>query len=1035
MCKSQQTTNDVASLVQEINREIGVLRSPSGPRQWIRRSVFEKRINELERKAKTVNERNAIVCRWLHLDLRALGTSVKKLKNDATEENRRMANERYAERRLQNAKADPVLKRLHPAQQRAVVVAEDTQLVLAGAGTGKTETMAAKVADVLRRGRTEPKRIAVVTFTKKAAKEISDRIERLAGQSVDEMFVGTIHGLGRRLLTQATGRGPRIDPIAEPRSSQRYRCLKRMLDDVLMTNNGLREALAVRAQAHVRLPPNDGEHGETVRVSLRTGSIDVRSHGEAAICRVLDNRGIRFEYEASYVEERASEEERAQPPEVAKMKDECRKTGYRPDFKIDLGEDFIVWLEHWGIDEKGNPPKEWDDPKKYIEDMLRKRQAHKTLGTRLAETRWGQYKEVLNGDGDWDCTVMKAVASAAGWDLGSLNQRFPCRDDGWTPGAQTIQTVVQEVSEWIDAAGRCGLEEVAIRRRIEEIDGMNALDEARALAALALAVRTRYDAHLEDRGTTDFQKMVLDATRVLEFREIRPEFDMVIVDEWQDVNGAQERFVRALSKHGGSRGRRPSLCVVGDDWQSIYGFQGGDPGYTRDFSKKGDACERTDLTRTWRFGKARADATRHWALGDRDAVDKEIEGDEGKDDFGVATEIVGRTITAEGARRLGGSAGEESAETAVRAILRKIGEKRHSCGQDAKVLLLARRRNTVADRDRPASEEERSVLEEWRQKPWQIPHWVNERDEEEVRDAARKRALQNVAEGLDHRALRAEADRADVALDLETLTVHGAKGSQADHVVFVQGPDRRVKEESRENALERALRPLRPAGANGPEEERRVWYVALTRARATTYVVEPPADAADTALFDELWRDENREYGVGEAELADWLEPCQGDTPCPKCAAAGQRGRLVGREAKQDGGVFVACTSFRLSDADIAGAKPCGHTERRCPHCQKGIVRRLNRRRGQCTNHACKKEVPLCECRIPKPMTIRRNRATGERFWGCQDYRGPDNPACGKTRRLACASLPSQGPTRSPRGTRRRGRPPAPAFHRHRRRP
>lgn len=388
MCTNQQTTNDVASLVQAINREIDELKSPSGPQQWIRRSVFEKRINELERKTKTVNQRNAIACRWLHPELRALGASIKKLKSHATEENRRMANERYAERRLQSAKADPVLKRLHPAQQRAVVVAEDTQLVLAGAGTGKTETMAAKVADVLRRGRTEPKRIAVVTFTKKAAKEISDRIERLAGQSVDEMFVGTIHSLGRRLLTKATGHGPRIDPIAEPRSSRRYPALKRMLDDVFKANPGLHQALAVRAQSHVRFPPNDGEHGKTVRVSLRTGSIDVRSHGEAAICEVLDKRGIPFEYEATYVEAPASEEERTQRPEVAKMKDECRERGYRPDFKINLrisrdvrdslsqilqpdvlpsvfqqlGEDFIVWLEHWGIDEKGNPPQEWADP-------------------------------------------------------------------------------------------------------------------------------------------------------------------------------------------------------------------------------------------------------------------------------------------------------------------------------------------------------------------------------------------------------------------------------------------------------------------------------------------------------------------------------------------------------------------------------------------------------------------------------------------------------------------------------------------------
>ena len=875
----------------------------------------------------------------------------------------------------------------------------------------------------------------MVTFTKKAAKEIRARIKKMAGQSVDEMFVGTIHGLGRRLLTQATGRGPRIDPIAEPGSSQRYLVLKRMLDDVFVTRPRLREALAVRAQAHVRLPPNDGKHDKTVRVSLRAGSVDVRSHGEAAICRVLDNRGIPFKYEATYVEAPASEEERTQRPEVANVKDKCRETGYQPDFKITLDEDFVVWLEHWGIDRNGNPPKEWDHRESYVGEISRKRRAHKVLGTRLAETNWGQYREVLDGDRDWDSTVIEAVASAADLDPGSINQRFPCKDDGWVPDAQTIQIVVQEVSAWISAAGRCGLEEVDIRRQIENMDGTRARDEARALAVLSQAVRTRYDAHLEDAGTTDYEKMVLDAAKMLESGEMCPEFDMVIVDEWQDVNGAQERFVRALSKHGRSHGSRPSLCVVGDDWQSIYGFQGGDPGYTRDFPKRGDACERTDLTRTWRFGKARADATRHWALGNPDAVDKKIEGEEGKADFGVATEIVGRTITAEGARRFGGLAGEGSAEIAVRAILRKIGEKRRHWRKDTRVLLLARRRNTVADRGRSAGEEERSVLEEWREKPWQIPRWVNKHDEEEVRDAAQERALKNVAEGLDHRVLRAEADRAGVALDLKTLTVHGAKGLQADHVVFVQGPDRGVKEQSRENALERALRPLLPSGANGPGEERRVWYVALTRARAAIYVVEPPADAEDIALFDELWRDENRQYGIGEAELADWLEPYQGDTPCPKCAVAGQSGRLVARTARQGGGVFVGCTTFRLTDAIVAGAGPCGHRERRCPHCTKGIVRRLNRKRGKCTNLACKKEVPLCECRIPKPMAIRRNGATGEHFWGCQDYRGLDNPACGKTRRLACESSPLRGPTKSPRVARRRGRPPAPALRRHRPRP
>ena len=275
----------------------------------------------------------------------------------------------------------------------------------------------------------------------------------------------------------------------------------------------------------------------------------------------------------------------------------------------------------------------------------------------------------------------------------------------------------------------------------------------------------------------------------------------MIVDEWQDVNGAQERFVRALSRHGGRAGKRPALCVVGDDWQSIYGFQGGDPGYTRDFSKKGDACERTDLERTWRFGKRRAHATRTWALGDAGAVDKQVEGDESKDGLGAVTEIVGRTVTEAGAARLGGTAGQESAETAIRGILDKIAEKEHDRGEDTVVLLLARRRNTVADSNRSESGEVRSVLEEWRTQPWRIPSGVNEHDEEEVRSAAGERARKRKAEGLDHQALRDAARGAGVTLDLETMTVHGAKGLEADYVIFVQGRDRKVKDEQREKAL------------------------------------------------------------------------------------------------------------------------------------------------------------------------------------------------------------------------------------------
>ena len=407
---------NVEAIAQGIDRIVGILKGRTVAKQWIRRSVLEKRVERLERKAKRIKAQNATMCWWLRPELRRLGRSIRKLRKTATEGRRREANERYVQKRLQNANADPVLKGLHPAQQRAVVVAEDTQLVLAGAGTGKTQTMAAKVADALRRGRTTPEGVAVVTFTNKAAREIRDRIGKLAGQSIDGMFVGTIHRLAKEVLTQAPGAGgTRIDAIGEP-GSQRYQALERMLGDVLKADASLHEALAVRMQAHVRIPPNDGKRDEKVRVSLRTGAIDVRSHGEAAICRVLDERGITFDYEAAYVEAPATEEKRKQESEAAKVKEECLASGYRPDFKITLDEGSVVWLEHWAVDGKRNSPKGWEPEarRKYVEGIQWKRRTHDLLGTRLAETDWGQYAEALRGERDWDATVVEAIAHAAG---------------------------------------------------------------------------------------------------------------------------------------------------------------------------------------------------------------------------------------------------------------------------------------------------------------------------------------------------------------------------------------------------------------------------------------------------------------------------------------------------------------------------------------------------------------------------------------------------------------------------------------------
>ncbi len=88
---------------------------------------------------------------------------------------------------------------LNNAQREAVAYDGGPQLVFAGAGTGKTRVLTAKIAWLIDRG-TAPSHLFAATFTNKAAREMRDRVERFAGRSTEGMWIGTFHSLCVRLL-------------------------------------------------------------------------------------------------------------------------------------------------------------------------------------------------------------------------------------------------------------------------------------------------------------------------------------------------------------------------------------------------------------------------------------------------------------------------------------------------------------------------------------------------------------------------------------------------------------------------------------------------------------------------------------------------------------------------------------------------------------------------------------------------------------------------------------------------------------------
>ena len=92
------------------------------------------------------------------------------------------------------APARPVSKGLNPAQMQAVQAPIGPLLVLAGAGTGKTRVVIARIGHLVWRG-TRPSRILAVTFTNKAAREMLSRAAGALGPKVKEKpEISTIPG-------------------------------------------------------------------------------------------------------------------------------------------------------------------------------------------------------------------------------------------------------------------------------------------------------------------------------------------------------------------------------------------------------------------------------------------------------------------------------------------------------------------------------------------------------------------------------------------------------------------------------------------------------------------------------------------------------------------------------------------------------------------------------------------------------------------------------------------------------------------------
>lgn len=122
-----------------------------------------------------------------------------------------------------------LLDELNEKQREAIAAPASDMLVLAGAGSGKTRVLVHRMAWLMEVEKIAPFSILAVTFTNKAAKEMRGRVERLMGSALNNMWIGTFHGLAHRLLRThyQQARLPENFQILD--SDDQYRLVRRVI--------------------------------------------------------------------------------------------------------------------------------------------------------------------------------------------------------------------------------------------------------------------------------------------------------------------------------------------------------------------------------------------------------------------------------------------------------------------------------------------------------------------------------------------------------------------------------------------------------------------------------------------------------------------------------------------------------------------------------------------------------------------------------------------------------------------------------------
>lgn len=460
-------------------------------------------------------------------------------------------------------------------QARAVACFDSRVLLVASAGSGKTSTMVAKVGYALMKGYFAPEQILVLAFNSKAALELGDRIQinlHKVGLTPDAVTVKTFHALGLDVIGRATGKRPSLAQWLEGDGD--LRAVAGIVEDLKATSASFRDAWSLFRLVFDQDAPKDEfilteeDRSSLLPFETLNGEL-VKSRGEVLIANWLFYNGVPYRYEAPYEIDTADKDHRQ----------------YSPDFFLPT---VGVYIEHWALDEKGNPPPSFVG---YREGMVWKKRLHKSNGTTLLETTSATL---------WSGTAFDYLSS----ELVRRGIILEPNPDRPVVGRKPIEDgrLARTLRSFLTHAKSNRLSLGQIHERFREREGNSFAARNRLFLAIFEGVWNSWEARLKSERVIDFEDMLNLADECIERGLWQSPYSLVMVDEFQDVSRARARILSGLVK-----GENRQLFAVGDDWQSINRFAGADIKILTDFEEIFGPAERLYLQTTFRCPQSLCD--------------------------------------------------------------------------------------------------------------------------------------------------------------------------------------------------------------------------------------------------------------------------------------------------------------------------------------------------------------------------------------------------------------------------------------------